>query len=223
MGYEIRRVGKLPGLTTNWNHSTWQSANEIHIESYLAPDHDHKPVTRARLLHDGQTIAVQFRVEDRYIIARATEYQDRTHKDSCVEFFIEPVAGMGYFNFEFNCCGILLLSYIEDSTRKRDSFEKYTMVPSDLLENLQVHASLQGPIQDEIESPLTWTISYRIPKTIFEHYLSAIPDLSGLTMRGNFYKCADESSHPHWGYWADIGDELNFHQPQRFAEIHLQA
>jgi hypothetical protein len=46
-----------------------------------------------------------------------------------------------------------------------------------------------------------------------------VPDLSGQTWRANLYKCADLSSHPHWGAWAEIGERLDFHQPSRFGEI----
>ena len=35
----------------------------------------------------------------------------------------------------------------------------------------------------------------------------------------NFFKCADDSSHPHWASWAPIGEALNFHQPQYFAPL----
>jgi len=35
--------------------------------------------------------------------------------------------------------------------------------------------------------------------------------------RGNFYKCAEDNSHPHWASWASMGGELNFHLPDRFG------
>ena len=169
------------------------------------------------MLHDGDSIAVMFRVEDRFVVARGMEYQSRTHKDSCVEFFVEPVVGKGYFNFEFNCVGTLLLTYIEDARRKGDGFEEYVGVEEELAAGIGVHASLRGPIVEEISEPTSWTISYRIPKGIFEAYVGDIPSLDGLASRGNVYKCADESSHPHWGYWADIGEKLDFHQPKKFV------
>jgi hypothetical protein len=36
---------------------------------------------------------------------------------------------------------------------------------------------------------------------------------------GNLFKCADESSNPHWASWNPIGEELNFHDPRYFASI----
>ena len=87
---------------------------------------------------------------------------------------------------------------------------------------MEVHTSLAAPVDPEITVPTTWTLSYTIPKRVFETYAGPIETLSGMTLRGNVYKCADESSHPHWGYWADIGDELNFHQPDKFVALELE-
>ena len=225
MHYTIRKISKLPEVTAEWGSDAWSTADTISIpaDHYWKSKHIHIPKTQARMLHNGETIAVMFRIEDQYIIARGTHYQDRTHKDSCAEFFIEPVAGKGYLNFEFNCGGVLLLTYIEDATRTQDGFKKYTHIPAQVIANMQVHTTLTTPIDPEITEPTTWTLSYTIPKIIFETYVGTLPTLNGLTMRGNVYKCADESSHPHWGYWADIGEELNFHQPGKFAPIHLEG
>lgn len=219
MRYSIKRVERLPELDSGRESEEWSGANVITIERFLTPGHDHKPRTEARMLHDGENIAVFFYVDDRYVIAKGIEYQARTHRDSCVEFFLEPVAGKGYFNFEFNCCGTLLLSYIEDSRRKGEGFECYSMVPEEVISGMEVRASLAGPILEEIEDPVVWTVSYRVPKGVFEAYLDPFGSLYGMKMRGNVYKCADDCSHPHWGYWADIGEVLNFHQPEKFADI----
>lgn len=217
MDYVIHKAETLPSVQAGWDAVPWAVADTITIERFVTQGHDHKPRTQARMLHDGDSIGVMFRVEDRFVVARGMEYQSRTHKDSCVEFFVEPVAGKGYFNFEFNCVGTLLLTYIEDARRKGDGFEKYVGVEEELANGIGVRGSLRGPIVEEITEPTTWTVSYRFPKGIFEAYVGEIPSLDGLAMRGNVYKCADESSHPHWGYWADIGEKLDFHQPKRFV------
>ncbi len=221
MAYTIERVDCLPEVVAEWEHESWKKAQTLQIEHFWPLDHGHEPKTAVRMLHDGASISVIFRVEDQYIVAKGTEYQDRTHLDSCAEFFIEPVAGKGYLNFEFNCGGTLLLTYIEDARRTETGFEKYTHVPWDVVSGMEVHSSLSAPIVEEITEPTTWTLSYRIPKRVFETYVGPLESLVGMQMRGNVYKCADESSHMHWGYWADIGDELNFHQPDKFVPIGL--
>jgi hypothetical protein len=97
----------------------------------------HTPVTQVRLLHDDQALAVIFRVEDRYVLARSTAYQLPTHKDSCVEFFVRPRPDRGYFNFEFNSIGTLLLWYVEKPRGPDGVFEKYTQVPEDIANTVE--------------------------------------------------------------------------------------
>ena len=39
--------------------------------------------------------------------------------------------------------------------------------------------------------------------------------------RVGLFKCADDSPHPHWAAWADIGERLDFHQPDAFGTLVL--
>ncbi len=219
LSYTVKKVEKLPSVKDAWDSSGWQNAETLTIGTFHPLGSDHRPKTQARLLHDGESLAVMFRVEDQYVVARHMEYQQPTHEDSCVEFFVQPRTGEGYLNFEMNAAGTLLLWFVEDPRRIGGKFAKYTPVPLDLFRKIDVHASLPGPIDTEITDPVTWTVSYRIPIALFDAFAGDLTNFSGLQWRGNFYKCADKSSHPHWGYWAAIGDRLDFHQPGRFAPI----
>lgn len=209
----------LPTTSVAWEDVSWASAQPIAIANFHPRSSSHRPRTEARLLHNGQALAIIFRVEDRYVLARHSSYQSPTHKDSCVEFFVQPKAGHGYFNFEFNAIGTLLLWYVDRPRRPDGSFEHYVEVPLELGRRVAVRASLAEPITEEIAEPIVWTLSFRVPKTLFETFVGTLPHLSGETWRANFYKCADLSSHPHWGAWADVGDHLDFHQPSRFGEL----
>ena len=217
--YIIQRAKTLPSVSAAWEEHSWALVPPLAIASFHPQSGDHRPHTEARLLHDGNAIAVIFRIEDRYVVARQSTYQSPTHKDSCVEFFVQPKPGLGYFNFEFNAIGTLLLWYIDRPRRDDGSFEHHVAVPLELARNIAVHASLTGPIQEEIVEPLVWTLSFRVPKSLFENFVGPLPDLGGQTWRANFYKCSDLSSHAHWGAWASIGERLDFHQPSRFGEI----
>ncbi|MCH8205309.1 MAG: carbohydrate-binding family 9-like protein [Candidatus Hydrogenedentes bacterium] len=219
LSYTVNKVEKLPKVEDAWESAVWRQAETLSIDTFHPLGSDHRPKTQARLLHDGTSLAVMFRVEDQYVVAHHTEYQQPTHEDSCVEFFAQPRTGKGYFNFEMNAAGTLLLWYVEDPRRIGGKFAKYTPVPLDLFQKIDVHTSLSGPIDTEIADPVTWTVSYRIPITLFEFFTGDLTNFSKQKWRGNFYKCADKSSHPHWGYWAGIGDRLDFHQPGRFAPI----
>jgi hypothetical protein len=222
--YIVRRADKLPKASAGFDDPAWYRAEMLTISRFhprgtRSRGSSHTPVTQARLLHDGHALAVMFRVDDRYVLARSTAYQSPTHKESCVEFFVRPLSDRGYFNFEFNAIGTLLLWYIDKPRRLDGTFEKYSEVPEDLASTIEVQASLTQPVHDEQPGPLVWTVYARIPFALLETFTGLLGDLSGQTWRANFYKCADASSHPHWGYWADIGDCLDFHQPDRFGEI----
>jgi len=217
--YTVHRADELPALSAAWDDPVWASAETLTIERFHPRSSSHRPRAQARLLHDGRALSVIFRVEDQYVIARNTAYQSPTHKDSCVEFFVKPRADAGYFNFEFNAIGTLLLWYIEKPRDERGVFGKYTEVTAKDATAILVKTSLAGPIPVEIAEPRTWFVSYRVPISFLEKFTGPIGSLSGQTWRANFYKCADESSHPHWGYWIDIGERFDFHQPDRFGEI----
>jgi hypothetical protein len=220
--YIVHRVDSLPRVDDPWDAPAWAKAETAAIERFHPRGSDHRPRTQVRLLHDGESIAIMFHVEDRYVVAKHTAYQSPTHLDSCVEFFVRPAGAPGYFNFEFNAIGTLLLWYVEKPRGRDGQFQKYSEVSPELAKRIAVHASLTGPIETELEQPVTWTVSYRVPKSLFEAY-TGIPDsLGGYTWSGNFYKCADASSHPHWGYWADVGDKLDFHQPAQFGVIRFE-
>lgn len=142
--------------------------------------------------------------------------------DSCVEFFTQPREGGGYFNFEFNILGTLYSHFIEDWKKTTAGFEKSTPLTPAQGKMIMVHPSVTAPAESEIVGPLNWFLQVRIPLELIEIYTSPLGDLTGQTWRGNFYKCADDSSRPHWAAWADIGPELNFHKPHRFGALRFE-
>src|SRR5258708_3044160 len=107
----------------------WNSADVLQIDQFHPESGLHRPRVFARLLRDQRSLLLGFEVEDDYAVSRATQYQEQVSRDSCVEFFVKPLPGSGYFNFELNCGGTMLLYYIEDPTRTPNGLAKYTPVP----------------------------------------------------------------------------------------------
>jgi hypothetical protein len=143
-------------------------------------------------------------------------------EDSCAEFFVEPVPGKGYFNIEMNCIGAFLIYHIVDCRRTESGFADFRKVTPQDASMLDVATSLPKgiPLDPEITEPVTWNIQYSLPYSLFSKYLGRdITPKSGDTWRGNFYKCGDKTSHPHWGSWNEVGGELNFHQPEYFGDL----
>jgi len=195
----------------------WPGALSLDIAHFHAKSSDHRPRTRVSLQHDGEAIYVKFDVDDRYVRAVARQDQDMVCRDSCVEAFLEPAPGKGYFNFEFNCGGTLLLYHVTGDIQRRDTDAKVKVSP-DWLARVERFATMSRIVEPEITEPVMWRLAARIPFGLFEHYTG---ERCATTWRGNFYKCGDQTSHPHWASWQPIGDALNFHQPATFGELVL--
>jgi Carbohydrate-binding family 9 len=196
----------------------WRTLPSVEIGHFLPQSSDHRPQTRARLCHDLQGIHGRFEVEDRFVRCVRTEYGSEVWKDSCAEFFVEPKPGRGYFNFEFNCGGAFLVNHILDPTRTVDGFKKFVRIPESVASSVRVLSSLPPSIEPEIAEAVAWTLAFRIPFALLEQYVGPLGEIAGQTWRGNFFKCAEENSHPHWAAWSPV-DEFNFHRPDCFGEL----
>jgi hypothetical protein len=220
--YRIRRAVAPPEGQARWEGPMWSRAETLDIDRYYAKSSEHRPRVQARALYDDAALHVLFRVEDRYVRSTHTEYNAMVCRDSCVEFFVEPKPDKGYFNFEINCGGTLHLSYIEDPTRRPGGFAKFTPVPEEVARRIRIHATMPRVVEPEIAEPVEWRVEYAVPLAVFEEFVGALGALPGQVWRGNFYKCADETSHPHWASWSPIEGELNFHQPRYFGRLRFE-
>ena len=224
MEYRIRRATAKPELAGRWDGPAWRDADVADVASFHPRSSDHHPKTQVKVLHDNDGLYVHFRAQDRYVICTRSENQTSTHKDSCVEFFIQPLADKGYFNFEMNCGGALLLLYVIDPTRSPAGMLRHKLiVPQSLLDTMRIYHSIPTKtLSAEIAEPVTWQVEYSVPYALFEAYVGALPREGERIWRGNFYKCADGSSHPHWGSWSPIGEALNFHAPATFGTLRFE-
>lgn len=219
--YTVKQTSTPPALDGAFASGAWGAAEEGRVALFSEKGSDHKPDVRFRLLHDDANLYVKFEVRDRYVRAVQTTYQGMVCFDSCAEFFVKPRADKGYFNFEVNAGGCLLLYYIEDATRVPGGFAKFTQVPEEWGKRVPIWHSLPAVIDPELPDPTTWGIGYRVPVALFEHYVGPLGKLSGQTWRANFFKCADKTSHPHWASWAPL-TKLSFHMPECFGELVLE-
>ena len=169
------------------------------------------------MAYDAASVLVMFRVEDRYVRAVATGHQQSVCTDSCVEFFFTPGSDIarGYFNLEMNCGGRILFHFHPGA--KRDPAVE---LPEVLRRRIECRHSLPQFVDPEITEPITWTIACRIPLDILGAYLQPALPAPGAIWRGNFYKCADATSHPHWLTWAPVeAPRPDFHLPRFFGSL----
>ena len=135
------------------------------------------------------------------------EYQGGVCRDSCCEFFVSPSEGSDdktpFFNFECNAGGTMLLYHCTRGDAGNVEVElgdDDIPLAASLVDTPTGSVSGGGTkILPEITEPTVWTIEYHVPWKLFERYhgISA-PPASGTQWRANFYKCADQTSHPHW-------------------------
>ena len=215
-------INRLPHAAPprDWNDAVWETANLLRIDHFHERSSTHRPLTTARLLYDDQNLYLHFRVRDQYVRCTHIGHQAEVFRDSCAEFFVRPKPGKGYFNFETNCGGSMLLYFIEDHRRGfGGGFAKYEQVEPALVNNLQIVHSMPEKVDPEIQEPVEWHLQLSIPFALFEHFVGPLEPSAQRRWMGNFYKCADDTSHPHWGTWSPIEKELNFHLPQYFGSL----
>jgi len=222
--YVVKKASSRPKLAGDWDREVWKQANTARVNHFLPEagnlqDSGHRPDARVRVLYDAKGLYVHFRVEDRYVRSITTEYRGPVWEDAAVEFFVQPRAGRGYFNFEINCGGAMLLSYHENPDWKGEALRSDGGVPWELASKVKIYHSMPKTVDPEIADPVTWHVEYFIPFALFEEYLGPLGDIGGQTWRANFYKIAENNSHPHFGAWSKIEEGNSFHQPKFFGYL----
>lgn len=214
MEYTIQRATSSVDL-----NGAWPNVAPLDIANFHPESSSHRPAVQARALYDADRIHVAFTVADQYVRCVHDRNQQTVCEDSCVEFFVEPRAGLGYFNFELNCGGTMLANHITDPTRVEGKVASAGPIENEWLSRIEITHSLPLIVEPEIVEAVVWRVALSIPFELFEAYLGSLGDPAGQTWRANFYKCGDATSHPHWASWAPIGKRLDFHQPDRFGAI----
>ena len=218
--HHVPRAAAPPPLDGAWDGPDWGRVPAAGVELFSPKSSDHRPRTRVKLQYDDAGLYLLFRVDDRYVRAVAGDPANQVCHDSCVEFFVEPVAGRGYYNFEFSCGGWMLAAYKESpaflATGARDHGGH---LGADARRSIRIQHSLPAQIDPEIAEPTTWTLGAFIPWSVFEPALGDVRPQPGATWRANFFKCGTKTSHPHWAAWSPKSGKVGFHEPALFGEL----
>jgi hypothetical protein len=216
--YTILFTKRRPDGQCLWEGSVWEKAITLAVDCFRSESSAHRPQTFCKLLYTQKRIYGIFRVEDQFIRCIHAGFQADVYKDSCVEFFVQPKEGGGYFNFEFNCGGALCASYVTDPARVAGRVKEFLPLTVDDERQILRYASLPTIVDPEIETKLVWYLEFSIPIALLEKYTGQLGQIKGQRWRANFYKCGDETSHPHWASWAPLAAR-NFHAPACFGSI----
>lgn len=216
MKYKVTKIPNTHTIDNDWNVAPWNEIEPLILSNYMGDKPLHFPKSQAKVAYDNSAIYVKFKVEDQYVKAVAEKNQDPVYKDSCVEFFFTPGVDIktGYFNLEMNCGGTMLFHH-QLIPRKGG-----VSISDEDISQIQVVTSLPNIIDPEMDKKTTWQVSYRIPFSVLENYYDMKKPQPGTIWRANFYKCADDTSHPHWLTWSPIDFPTpNFHVPEYFGEL----
>lgn len=212
--YRVQRMKDNPTIDADWNKAAWKGVTPVALEYYMGEVPAHQPKVQLKAAYDDHSLYVIWKVEDKFVLAKRTKHQQDVWRDSCVEFFFTPGGDpqeRGYFNLETSCAGVKLFgAHVAGSKDK-----KFT--PEDCASVVTAN-SLKGPIDPEIAEPTTWTLEYRIPLSLLERIAPIERPKPGVIWRANFYKCADDASHPHWLTWSPVTNvRPSFHLPMYFG------
>lgn len=214
--YEVERLTAPMKIDGNWDKPQWSRSQEMKVERVMGPVQAFMPTVRAKMMYDDNHVYVIFRVQDRFVRSVATEINGRIWEDSCVEFFFAPdvTNPMAYFNLEINCGAVPLFHF-------KDPAKPGAPLPSiDDIKKIEIVGSMPKTVDPELNKPTVWTIEYKIPIPMLERYAGVQRPAPGITWNGNFYKCGDKTSNPHWLTWSEVGNPTpNFHLPQFFGRL----
>ena len=214
--YQIPQRTQPINIDARWLKQPWSEISALQINQFSGEIPHHFPKVTAKLTYDDQALYVIFHVEDQYVRATTQNYQDDVFWDSCVEFFFTPGMDLtqGYFNLEVNCGGTVLFRH----QKGRRVEEK--QVSTENFQQMQIAHTLPKIVDPEIVEPVQWSLEYRLPFEVLGDYTQVNLPKSNTIWRGNFYKCADGSSHPHWLCWSPIDTPApDFHRPEYFGKL----
>ncbi len=217
--YSIQRIDAPAPLENPWSQPVWQQAPIVAVDQCVGGEYDHQPLVQARVLYDAEALYVAFRVEDQYVRAVAETWHGRVCRDSCVEMFFTPGpdTSVGYFNVEVNCGGTMLLHF------QPAPAEDIQKMPVEQCEKIEIWHELPKIIDPEIAEPTIWQVAYRLPLEVLAPFVEVESPKAGVVWRGNFYKCADQTSQPHWLSWSFIDTPgPNFHRPDSYGELRFE-
>lgn len=175
-----------------------------------ADDYPSLPLVYFQIAHTGQSIVLQYHVQEQEIRAEYKIDNQPVYKDSCVEFFLS-FDRLHYYNFEFNAIGTALLGY---GSQKKESRQRHS---SSLLRLIRRH-SIIDPVSVKGDEQRKWSLLVEIPVSVLNRELFS--DLSGISASANFYKCGDNLTVPHYVSWKRIeAPQPDFHLPGFFGQV----
>ena len=171
----------------------WNSIAQLDIDD--SPWTDSFGISaHAQLCHDDQALYVHMWAEEQDIRATYTaeDLLANPFEDSCLEFFLSPVADDArYLNFEFNPnCALCNEIGAQKQGRIR------------LLPEAETLAATSTRTEGG------WEVTFQIPFDYIRTLYPAFNPEPGAQMHGNFYKCGNLTAHKHYLAWNHVDSPI---------------
>lgn len=182
----------------------WESVEKAWIAHRPWPEFDRGFPAFSQIILCRNTLVVKMTAEEPDPCAVFTADNSPVHQDSCLEFFVQPVADCKtYFNFELNPNGCMKAAM--GSCRQGRTF---LSPPEGYRKFFRVRT---------MYDPSHWSVCFEIPMELFFGGAAGYPKV----MHGNFYKCRGGTS-KHYACWNAVDtDAPDFHRPEFFGTLCL--
>lgn len=172
------------------------------------------PKVAVQIAWNENELFLQYKVAEQSVKAEVTENNGRVWTDSCVEFFLSPEGNDVYYNLEMTCIGTALLGF-------RKKGDPTVHASDEQMATIRRISSLGNTPFPERKQQTEWQITMAIPWTVF--FGHELTPTKGTKMKGNFYKCGDELSVPHFVSWTKINTPSpSFHNPEFFGGLEFE-
>jgi len=192
----------------------FSSLPEYKIDTINWPEeYPSKPEVTFQIAHNGDNIFLKYRVHENEILGLVGEDNGKVWTDSCVEFFI-AFDNEYYYNIETSCIGKTLFGY------RKPGIDPIHGSP-EIMSLIKRRPSLGSMHREKEQGDFHWTMTLIVPRTAF--WKDNIQSFNGIKVKGNFYKCGDNLTVPHFISWTKIDTPSpSFHQPAYFGEIEFE-
>lgn len=186
----------------------------LQLETVNWEEFPYHPEVSVQVAFNEEELFLQYQVNEQSVKAEVTKSNGKVWTDSCVEFFISPEGNDEYYNLEINAIGTALLGF-------RKKGDPTVHASEEVISQIRRVSSLGDSPFPEIKGETDWQITVAIPwEVFFKHDLKPV---SGKKMRGNFYKCGDGLTVPHFISWTKIKTEKpSFHEPDSFGGLEFE-
>lgn len=186
-------------------------AQRDYIDTINWTEYPYKPIVVFDTAYSDGYFYIRYFVKGYSLKAVFDKDDSNVHRDSCVEFFMQRLGDKFYMNFEFNCIGTC-------DAAQRETRESKNSLSAEEYASIKRYTSLEEVAFEEKKGVYEWELLVAIPLELMGLDPKNMPE----KIRGNFYKCADDTEYPHFVSWNPIDlPAPDFHCPQFFGEIYF--